>query len=161
MSYTILGLGDSNYSKYQGAPRALDAALQKLGAHAFYPRGEADEATSLELVVEPWLEKLPQALKKEAARLKSLCKNEVERMLTPVVIEEKAAEPEKKTVEHMTTMAQVVQGRMLIDTEERQVIELELITDKDIPRDLIDVGSSFSIYPHNRQEDVELVISQL
>lgn len=62
--YTILGLGDSNYSKYQGAPRFLDHALKSLGAQSFYPKGEADEATSLEIVVEPWLQGLPQALKK-------------------------------------------------------------------------------------------------
>ena len=54
--YTILGLGDSNYSKFQGTPRYIDSTMSKLGAHKFYHRGEADEATSLELVVEPWLE---------------------------------------------------------------------------------------------------------
>jgi methionine synthase reductase len=53
--YTILGLGDSNYSKYQGAPRFLDDALHRLGGTSFYKRGEADEATSLEIVVEPWI----------------------------------------------------------------------------------------------------------
>jgi len=34
----------------------LDEKLKQLGASKFYQRGEADEATSLELVVEPWLE---------------------------------------------------------------------------------------------------------
>ena len=54
--YTMLGLGDSNYSRYQGAPRFLDARLKMLGATCFSPRVEADEATSLETVIEPWLE---------------------------------------------------------------------------------------------------------
>ena len=60
--YTLLGLGDSNYNKYQGNPRALDAALIRLGAQGFYEKGEADEATSLELVVDPWMEGAPKAL---------------------------------------------------------------------------------------------------
>ena len=38
--------------------------MKQLGAQEFYYRGEADDATSLELVVEPWLEGLPSALEK-------------------------------------------------------------------------------------------------
>ena len=60
--YTVLGLGDSNYSKYQGAPRFLDARLKMLGATCFSPRVEADEATSLEVVIEPWLESIGDLL---------------------------------------------------------------------------------------------------
>ena len=41
----------------------MDSKLKQLGAHTFYPRGEADEATSLEIVVEPWLKGLDEALK--------------------------------------------------------------------------------------------------
>ncbi|TNV80606.1 hypothetical protein FGO68_gene3840 [Halteria grandinella] len=163
VSYTILGLGDSNYSKYQGAPRTLEAALLKLGAQQFYPRGEADEATSLELVVEPWLEKLPLALKKEISNLKSINAEELKKRLTPIMIDEvQQIEPEaKKTVEHLTAHAIVTGGKFLIDTPDRQVIELELLVDKEVSKDLIDVGSSFSIYPQNRKEDVDFVISQM
>lgn len=53
--YTILGLGDSNYSKYQYIPRQIDEYMSKLGAGKFYARGEADEAYGLESVVEPWI----------------------------------------------------------------------------------------------------------
>ena len=38
--------------------------MKQLGAQDFYYRAEADEATSLELVVEPWLEGLPDAVEK-------------------------------------------------------------------------------------------------
>ena len=85
--YTILGLGDSNYSKYQGTPRYLDTCLQKLSAHKFYARGEADEATSLELVVEPWLEGVIPAIKAEVDRLKKLPKETIKEMLTPIIEE--------------------------------------------------------------------------
>ena len=86
--YTILGLGDSNYSKFQGAPRYLEATLAKLGAQKFYIRGEADEATSLELVVEPWLEGVWTAIDKEFKKIKFLSTEKVKELLTPVLIEE-------------------------------------------------------------------------
>ena len=42
--YTLLGLGCSDYSTYQGCPRSVDAKLAQLGAQKFYYRCEADEA---------------------------------------------------------------------------------------------------------------------
>lgn len=92
--YTILGLGDSNYSKFQGAPRYLDTTLSKLGAQKFYYRGEADEATSLELVVEPWLEEVTFAIDTQIKKLKALPIEKVKELLTPVLIEE----PEEEEV---------------------------------------------------------------
>jgi sulfite reductase alpha subunit-like flavoprotein len=41
--YTVLGLGDSTYAKFQGNPRFIDSKLKQLGAHSFYYRAEADE----------------------------------------------------------------------------------------------------------------------
>jgi len=49
-------LGSTDYSKYQHIPRFIDKKLELLGATKFYYRGEADDATGLEEVVEPWLE---------------------------------------------------------------------------------------------------------
>lgn len=54
--YCMLGLGSSDYSKYQAVPRFIVQKLAILGANTFYYNGEADDGTSLELVVEPWLE---------------------------------------------------------------------------------------------------------
>jgi methionine synthase reductase len=118
VSYTILGLGDSNYSKYQGAPRYLDANLGKLGAQKFYNRGEADEATSLELVVEPWLEGVWDAIDKEVKKIKALQPEKVKELLTPVLIEEPKSEEmpkEMNKVDQMTTYAKVKKGRFLIN----------------------------------------------
>lgn len=69
VSYSVLGLGDSNYSQFQGAPRFLNKKLQQLNAHTFYERAEADEATSLDKVIEPYLKGLPQAILAEISRL--------------------------------------------------------------------------------------------
>jgi sulfite reductase alpha subunit-like flavoprotein len=56
--FTVLGLGDSNYTKYQYIPRQLDEYFGKLGAKRFFKKGEADDAYGLEMVVEPWVEGL-------------------------------------------------------------------------------------------------------
>lgn len=65
--YALLGLGSSDYSSFMQVPRRLDASLKKLGARPFLERTEADDATpdGLESVVEPWIEKLWPALKKQ------------------------------------------------------------------------------------------------
>ena len=62
--YTVLGLGDSNYTKYQAVPRLVDDGLHKIGAKKFYARGEADDAYGLEIVVEPWIDGLYPVLEK-------------------------------------------------------------------------------------------------
>lgn len=62
--FTLLGLGDTNYDTYQGFPRSLYEQMVHLGATDFYRRGEADDATGLEDVVEPWINDLWPAIKK-------------------------------------------------------------------------------------------------
>ena len=56
-----------------------------MSAQKFYARGEADEATSLELVVEPWLEGVIPAIKAEVERLKKLPKETIKELLTPII----------------------------------------------------------------------------
>lgn len=70
--YTVLGLGSSDYSKYQGAPRYLDERVGMLGATKFMERTEADEATSLELVIEPFLESIAAKLVDQVKAVKAI-----------------------------------------------------------------------------------------
>ena len=81
VTYALLGLGDSNYSKYQGAPRYLDDKLKLIGAQPFQDRTEADEATSLELVIEPWLESIADQLREQIEKLKSTPEAELSQRL--------------------------------------------------------------------------------
>jgi methionine synthase reductase len=76
--YAMLGLGDSNYSTYQGAPRTLAKLLNDLGAEEFLPRGEADEQCGLEGVVEPWMQGLYEPLKQEIALMGNAPKRVIE-----------------------------------------------------------------------------------
>eukprot|EP00163_Fabomonas_tropica_P030858 TRINITY_DN7144_c0_g1_i2.p1 TRINITY_DN7144_c0_g1~~TRINITY_DN7144_c0_g1_i2.p1 ORF type:complete len:745 (-),score=144.72 TRINITY_DN7144_c0_g1_i2:95-2287(-) len=62
--FAILGLGDTNYSSFNQVPRTFEKRMKACGAQEFYQRGEADDATGLEAVVEPWIAGLWPALDK-------------------------------------------------------------------------------------------------
>ncbi|KAJ2850771.1 hypothetical protein IWW36_001666 [Coemansia brasiliensis] len=62
LRFTILGLGDTNYSNFCNTAQRLDKQLLAAGATAFYPKGLADDATGLEETVEPWIDGLWPAL---------------------------------------------------------------------------------------------------
>jgi len=63
LSYTLLALGDSNYTSFCNCGKNIEARLNSLGANHFYETGYADDAVGLEKVVEPWIEDLFSALK--------------------------------------------------------------------------------------------------
>ncbi|KAJ1360129.1 FAD binding domain [Parelaphostrongylus tenuis] len=62
LDYALLGLGDSNYSTFQGVPNRIDKQLRHLGARPIIEIGHADDQVGLEVVVEPWIERLFEAL---------------------------------------------------------------------------------------------------
>jgi hypothetical protein len=105
--------------------------------------------------VEPWLEGVVPAIEAELKRLKKLPGETVKEMLTPVIqpdeeselTESAEREAEKSKVDQINSQARVKGGRYLINAPERQIIEVELETEREITHDLIDVGSSLSMYP--------------
>eukprot|EP00730_Choanoeca_flexa_P000613 TRINITY_DN10268_c0_g2_i3.p1 TRINITY_DN10268_c0_g2~~TRINITY_DN10268_c0_g2_i3.p1 ORF type:complete len:693 (+),score=171.43 TRINITY_DN10268_c0_g2_i3:32-2080(+) len=72
LSYTVLGLGDTNYTNFCQMGKNFHKRLSELGASPFYDPGFADDGIGLELVVEPWKEGLWAAVK---AKLGSLSSN--------------------------------------------------------------------------------------
>ncbi|XP_047490875.1 methionine synthase reductase-like isoform X2 [Penaeus chinensis] len=72
LSYTILGLGDTNYTNFCNFGKTIDQKLQDLGGKRFYPCGWADDGTGLEIVVEPWIEGLFPALQKHFDKMAEL-----------------------------------------------------------------------------------------
>lgn len=65
LHYTLLALGDTNYTNFCNNGKALDKRLLQLGARQFYDTGYADDAVGLELTVEPWIEGLWSALRNQ------------------------------------------------------------------------------------------------
>lgn len=62
LNYTVLALGDTNYENFCKTGKRVDTTLPKLGAVRFLKRGDADDGVGLELVVEPWKDRLWDAL---------------------------------------------------------------------------------------------------
>ena len=58
LKYTILGLGDSNYSQFCNGPKSIHEKLLSLEAKPFYEPAWADDGVGLEIIVEPWLDGL-------------------------------------------------------------------------------------------------------
>jgi NADPH-ferrihemoprotein reductase len=56
--FTVLGLGDQNYTAFMQIPRDFWKQMEFLGATPFYPRGEADEVEGLDEYVDQWTSNL-------------------------------------------------------------------------------------------------------
>ncbi|XP_037749277.1 methionine synthase reductase isoform X1 [Chelonia mydas] len=65
LRYGLLGLGDSEYMFFCNGGKVVDKRLQELGAQHFYETGLADDCVGLEIVVEPWIDGLWLALRRE------------------------------------------------------------------------------------------------
>uniref|UniRef100_A0A3P9JLR0 Methionine synthase reductase n=1 Tax=Oryzias latipes TaxID=8090 RepID=A0A3P9JLR0_ORYLA len=72
LSYTLLALGDTNYANFCNCGKTIERRLQALGARQFYPAGFADDGVGLELVVDPWLEGLWNAVKEASSKMASV-----------------------------------------------------------------------------------------
>lgn len=60
--YAVLGLGDTNYNNFCNGARTFESQFDALGATRFYETGYADDAVGLEIIVEPWITELWEAL---------------------------------------------------------------------------------------------------
>ena len=64
--YSVLALGDTNYSNFCKPGVRLDGELVRMGAKRWLPLACADDGTSLEAVVEPWKDQVKTKLTAEA-----------------------------------------------------------------------------------------------
>ena len=141
IKYTILGLGDSNYSTFQGGPKTIERLMKKLGAKAFYPRGEADEQLGLENIVEYWIEGLFSILQYEVEQLKLVQREEI-----------KINAEEIKFVH-----SKIIEKKILSEkNSSRQIVELKLsINQNYIP------GTAIFMHPQNSKDKIERLINYI
>ncbi|XP_078492531.1 methionine synthase reductase-like [Ciona intestinalis] len=129
--YTLLGLGDSNYSTFCGGPKKLDKVLSLHGANKFYEAGFADDGTDMELVVEPWLDGLWPALKSYFSKDKSHITSEsseiINNNLNVVPNNESALNSNAEPVTSVTDISEKVANIEI--TENVEKIETTLLPD--------------------------------
>ena len=144
--YALLGLGDSNYFKYQCAPKKLDRLLDSLGATSIVTRGAADEQEGLDKVIKPWVEGLWQPLTHTLQGL--------EDRYDPV-----RTLPAQVTTERPEVLsARVLRKRVLSEPQAtKKVVELTF----DTSGKSYSPGANISVYPENDPSDVAEVLQRL
>mmetsp|Transcript_17221 Transcript_17221/g.51507 ORF Transcript_17221/g.51507 Transcript_17221/m.51507 type:complete len:883 (-) Transcript_17221:2276-4924(-) len=69
ISVAVLGLGDSNYTRFCHVPKTFRNRMTTLGATPFYQALDADEVDGLEALVDAWVDGLWEPLKRQVALL--------------------------------------------------------------------------------------------
>ena len=145
VKYALLGLGDSNFSTFQGGPKTLNSLLESVGAEAFLPRGIADEASGLQKSVEQWQAGLWAPLRREVEALVS----------------------GRQAVREVSAVGsdnpQILQGRVLacqLVSEPNAVKKLYELT-IDSCGHTYAAGSNISVYPDNESAAVSEICARL
>ncbi|KAG7262093.1 hypothetical protein CRUP_018551 [Coryphaenoides rupestris] len=75
LHYALLALGDTNYANFCNCGKSIDRRLQELGANHFYATGHADDGIGLELVLDPWIEGVWDAIKRAISKMASITRD--------------------------------------------------------------------------------------
>lgn len=131
--------------------------MDLLGAHKFYYRGEADDATNLEEVVEPWLEGIQKAMRDQWDQIRAF--PDVSHLLKPSEgpIEDDSLTETKST--NITFYANLKEIKVLNPGSlYKEVFHISLEYTRKIDSDKIQVGQSVAIFPQNQEKDISKII---
>lgn len=150
-------------------PRFIDEKLTILGAQKFYYRGEADEAKGLMLVVNPWLEGIQVAMRKQFEAIKYLTLDQVKELQKECT--DPCAQPEpKKIVKKVKTLNNTFYAKLesltLLNADAlktypnltRPVHQVNLRFSRSILSEQIEVGQSLALFGQNDIVEVMAVI---
>jgi sulfite reductase alpha subunit-like flavoprotein len=134
--------------------------MELLGAHKFYHRGEADDATSLELVVEPWLEGIQPAMREQWDQIRK--RAEITSLLKPSeVLEELIEENAEEKSTNITFWGLLKDVKVLNPGSPfSEVCHIEMEFPRGIDKDKIAAGQSVAIFPKNQDADVSKIIKR-
>ncbi|CAG0885457.1 unnamed protein product [Cyprideis torosa] len=178
LEYSVLGLGDTNYTNFCNFGKNLDKQLEIAGGHRFYPSDWADDGTGLEIVVEPWKEGLWDALRVLLKKEELLAMKTGEKWTLPPLAArflEVALVPNENEVKELSEdshlrnlpaaaasvplKAKVKSVRRLNDPSmPKKRMELCCTIQQDIPWL---PGDSFGIFPVNNKEEVDFIFHRL
>ncbi|KAF2356861.1 FAD-binding type 1 [Trinorchestia longiramus] len=130
LTYTVLGLGDTNYTNFCNFGKNLDDILHQLGAQRFYSCGWADDGTGLELVIEPWKENFWPAITEHVVNLAkrkqkraSTITSEIEtKISTSGLASEDLVKPQLDKSLALNDMKVATDARVDIEGKERNVV---------------------------------------
>ncbi|CAI2363275.1 unnamed protein product [Moneuplotes crassus] len=154
LHYTILGLGDSDYSSFHKTPKTVNSAFEALGAKFFHYFGKADEAIGLENEVEPWIKGFWDELATTVVEAKTQAIDPT----TEVVHNEESKEmPEEDTTKFEKAK---ICSKVIESEEYRKVLRLELELDRTLSAsEDIQPGSYISVMPKNSLGSVKAFIN--
>ena len=172
--FATLGLGDSNYSKFQFIPKLIDKCFANLGAKRIMKRGEADDAYGLEEVVEPWKNTISSKISdtlKEIDKLKtlhihddSLC-SDLPIEINPEGNKDCTNKERKDKREDKTNLfnARIVRKEILSGPDSlREITKITFAINEKM--DLIErytPGSYIKILPRNKESNVKLLSERI
>jgi sulfite reductase (NADPH) flavoprotein alpha-component len=130
-----------------------------LGAKLFYKRGEADDATGLEEVVEPWIEGLYAQLEKEI-KLQEKESSTMTKLTIETTSETKEESESEKYDENKLYKARIKEGEYLTKKEsKKQTIMVKLEIDKSKIK--YQPGMSIGIFPTIKESDLDQIIKRM
>jgi sulfite reductase alpha subunit-like flavoprotein len=161
LNYTIFGLGDKSYEKFNSITILLNKRLTNLGAQLIHPVGLGDEQQDFgyETEFDPWLLSLTQGLNDMFGN--TLLYNELPYipMYETTVLTDSFVEG----VEDIFTIDGLYKGtikaldKITSDDSIRQVFHLELSDETNIPLNYTH-GDVAVVYPRNQWKDVETLL---